>query len=147
MDENVVVRGYTNYVTYVLQLEEGRWYVGRTQSLNNRLTAHWNGDGAKWTKVYSPVCLYALYHGDREQEMTEALIAEHGYQVVRGGDFCQEKHLNPKQVKRMINRIKQRNGLAALSATQVSELFTSGEVVSDHTAKKRQKRRYPKRKK
>ena len=147
MVDNKLVRGHTTYVTYVLQLEDGRWYVGRTQHLSNRLTAHWSGDGAKWTKVFAPVCLYELYSGDREQEITEHYVDTYGYEVVRGGDFCTEKALNPKQVRRLINRAKQRQGLAPLSPEQVNELFIAGELVTTATAKKRKKARYPKKRK
>ena len=137
------VKGSTTYVTYVLRLEEDRWYVGRTTQLQNRLTAHWTGNGAKWTKVYSPIEVQELYAGDREQELTEQYVLQYGHRYVRGGDYCTEKDLKPKAVKRLVGRIRQRAGLDPLSSEQVAELFTSGELVTQGTARARKKRRNP----
>lgn len=103
------VKGYCEYVTYVLKLEEDRYYVGLTTNLKQRYQQHCAGVGAKWTALYSPVEIIDLYAGDREQEITEKLIAEHGWAVVRGGDYCFIKQLSPKQAKRMLGRMKQRD--------------------------------------
>ena len=35
-----MIKGWTEYVTYVLRLEENRWYVGLTTRLNYRLSQH-----------------------------------------------------------------------------------------------------------
>ena len=37
-------------VTYVLKLEEGKYYVGKSWNLNNRLGQYFTGRGSKWTK-------------------------------------------------------------------------------------------------
>jgi predicted GIY-YIG superfamily endonuclease len=34
------VKGFSDYVTYVLLLEDGRYYVGLTKSLKKRLDQH-----------------------------------------------------------------------------------------------------------
>jgi predicted GIY-YIG superfamily endonuclease len=51
---NREVSNLFTYVTYVLKLEEDKWYVGLTTNLNQRLTQHFTGDGAKWTQLFKP---------------------------------------------------------------------------------------------
>jgi predicted GIY-YIG superfamily endonuclease len=103
------VKGFADYVTYVLLLEEGRYYIGLTRSLKKRLDQHCNGQGAKWTKLYAPVSLVELLSGDRENEITNEYIFRHGADVVRGGDFCCVKNMTPKQWKRKLKRMQKRN--------------------------------------
>jgi predicted GIY-YIG superfamily endonuclease len=133
--------GYVTYVTYILRLEEDRWYVGRTQYLSRRLKEHWDGNGAKWTKIFKPVEVFAVFPGDREQEKTEELLMQHGYRHVRGGDYCCEKDLTPKQARKRVRRIKQRTGLEFLHPVQLAELFESNEVVCLTAARRRRKKR------
>jgi predicted GIY-YIG superfamily endonuclease len=103
------VKGFSDYVTYVLLLEDGRYYVGLTKSLKKRLDQHWSGQGAKWTKLYAPLQLVDLIAGDRENEITNEYIFRHGADVVRGGDFCCVKNMTPKQWKRKLKRMQKRN--------------------------------------
>lgn len=103
------VKGFTDYVTYVLLLEEGRYYIGLTKSLKRRLDQHCTGQGAKWTKLYAPIALADLVSGDRENEITNEYILRHGADVVRGGDFCCVKNMTPKQWKRKLKRMQKRN--------------------------------------
>lgn len=103
------VKGFVDYVTYVLLLEEGRYYIGLTKSLKKRLDQHCTGQGAKWTKLFPPIALADLVSGDRENEITNEYILRHGADVVRGGDFCCVKNMTPKQWKRKLKRMQKRN--------------------------------------
>ena len=40
---------------YVLQLEEGKWYIGKTENPGMRLEDHKKGHGSQWTRKYNPV--------------------------------------------------------------------------------------------
>ena len=40
---------------YVLQLEGGKWYVGKTDNPGMRLEDHKKGHGSQWTRKYNPV--------------------------------------------------------------------------------------------
>ena len=75
-------------LTYVLELENGNYYVGRTMSLNVRLAYHWMGEGARWTKLYKPVRLLHVFVGDKEREKTLMMMRIHGWQNVRGSSWC-----------------------------------------------------------
>ena len=79
---------------YVLRLrspagEPPRYYVGSALDYEERLRAHFAGEGAAYTKRYPPAELVELRRGDRfdEDSMTRRLMAEHGIEYVRGGAY------------------------------------------------------------
>lgn len=47
------MKGYT----YILQVADGRYYVGSTENLEKRMAEHQRGEGAMFTKAYLPVKL------------------------------------------------------------------------------------------
>jgi hypothetical protein len=40
---------------YALQLEQQKYYIGKTNNPQFRLDKHFNSNGAEWTKKYKPV--------------------------------------------------------------------------------------------
>ena len=48
-------------IIYVLRLEENKYYVGRTNSLIDRIEAHVMGRGSEWTRQYKPKKLIKSY--------------------------------------------------------------------------------------
>jgi len=72
-------------IVYVLELEDDCWYVGITMNLNHRLSQHWTGDGAKWTRLHKPIRVYRVVYMGCEQEITNEMIALYGRDRVRGG--------------------------------------------------------------
>ena len=40
---------------YVLKLEGGKYYVGKTNNPNIRVNNHFNSNGSVWTKKYKPL--------------------------------------------------------------------------------------------
>ena len=80
---------------YVLLLEGGNIYVGNSLSLSNRLSQHWQGQGARWTKLHKPVSVLEVHMvsdgedaSDLENKRTLELMQEHGADKVRGGRYC-----------------------------------------------------------
>ena len=75
---------------YILELEDGKYYVGKTNHTFDRFSSHWQGHGAKWTKKHKPVDLYA-FHRDRpdsdENKLTLAMMRHYGVANVRGGSW------------------------------------------------------------
>jgi predicted GIY-YIG superfamily endonuclease len=76
---------------YVLELEEGKYYVGKTKNIDFRIGQHFNGDGTTWTKKYKPIkiidvksCLTVF----DEENTTIAYMKEKGIYNVRGGVYC-----------------------------------------------------------
>jgi len=76
---------------YVLKLEDGCWYVGISLNINQRLSQHFSGCGAKWTKLHKPVEVVEIKYPatiDDENAVTRKYISLYGLDKVRGGSYC-----------------------------------------------------------
>ena len=85
---------YNFKVTYIIQLEDDCWYVGKTKNgnINNRLTQHLTQcGGSGWTYTHKPLSVYRVLKGDRELEVTKKLCERHGEDKVRGANFVKVK--------------------------------------------------------
>lgn len=87
----------TNWFLYVLELENGKWYVGITRNIQKRINSHCIGTGANWTRVHPPISVVELHDiGDItqsaatkiENEMVRIVMDCNGKENVRGGDLC-----------------------------------------------------------
>ena len=75
---------------YILGLVEGKYYVGKTQSLKTRLQQHERGEGCVWTQRYPPIqVIETINNVDREDEdkYTLRYMKKYGIENVRGGSF------------------------------------------------------------
>jgi predicted GIY-YIG superfamily endonuclease len=78
--------------TYVLKLEEGKWYVGKTNDPWNRLTQHVNENGSAWTRKYPPLQVHEVKpHASKfdEDNVTLEYMGTYGIDNVRGGCYVQ----------------------------------------------------------
>jgi len=76
---------------YILKLQEGKYYVGRSYNVPKRLNQHYNGEGSVWTKKYKPICLYKVFLNKTkfdEDKYTMIYMSIYGIDNVRGGSFC-----------------------------------------------------------
>lgn len=76
---------------YVLLLEDDCYYVGMSYNLNIRLSQHWGGSGAKWTRLHKPLkVLEVVYPAEKttENEITKRYMETYGSEKVRGGSWC-----------------------------------------------------------
>lgn len=75
---------------YVLSLDDDCWYVGTSQSVSDRILAHFNGSGAQWTRLHRPRFVYSIVPGGKEteKETTLALMRDKGWEKVRGAAWC-----------------------------------------------------------
>jgi len=90
---------------YVLELEDGFYYVGLTRNVDKRFNLHSKGKGAKWTKIHKPV---SILHRELtqthieseasklEDALTLKIAKKYGYEVVRGGQWCYIDYPVPK---------------------------------------------------
>ena len=76
-------------LTYILELENNKYYVGVSSNLNIRFGSHWTGQGAKWTRKHKPLRIFKVALGNREKEFTLKMMKDHGWQNVRGYSWCQ----------------------------------------------------------
>ena len=76
---------------YTLLLEGGRYYVGWSSAVENRIAQHFSGAGSKWTMQNKPLQVLACVAGDTtlEDVVTISLMCQHGWERVRGGRWCQ----------------------------------------------------------
>lgn len=77
---------------YILSLENGKYYIGKTDDVNRRFLEHMSNKGSEWTKKYKPVeILEVIDDCDEfdEDKYTFKMMALHGIDNVRGGSFVQ----------------------------------------------------------
>lgn len=77
---------------YVLELVEGKYYVGTSKNVLLRYQQHVSGNGgAVWTKKYPPIRIVEVLEKVDEFEennMTKKYMATFGIDNVRGGAYC-----------------------------------------------------------
>ena len=79
---------------YILELEKGKYYVGKSNQLKNRITDHFGSYGSAWTKKYKPVkVIETINNCDKfdEDKYTLKYMEKYGVHNVRGGSFCETK--------------------------------------------------------
>lgn len=77
---------------YVLQLEKGKYYVGKTADVMKRFEQHKSGSGSAWTSKYKPVKMLecrALNGDHDENNVTKDYMKKFGINNVRGGSYTQ----------------------------------------------------------
>ena len=75
---------------YILELEDGKFYVGKTNHTVQRFNQHNDGKGSKWTKKYPMVDLYDFHRDMKdadENRITMQMIRKFGAANVRGGSW------------------------------------------------------------
>lgn len=75
---------------YVLELEEGKYYVGKTKNSNIRIGQHFNGNGSEWTKRYKPIKIIDIKSCVTifdEENATITWMKDKGIHNVRGGMY------------------------------------------------------------
>lgn len=77
---------------YVLRLEGGRYYVGKSEDVMNRYSQHLKGNGSAWTRKHKPVALEKTYKNASpfdEDKYTKEYMSNYGIEKVRGGSYCE----------------------------------------------------------
>ena len=75
---------------YVLKLEQGKYYIGKTDNPQFRLETHFNDVGSAWTQKYKPLkVLELLPNKDNydEDKITRQYMDKYGIANVRGGAY------------------------------------------------------------
>lgn len=79
---------------YVLQLQDGKYYVGKTNNPNFRIKNHFNSNGSTWTQLYKPIKILELIQdcdNYDEDKITRQYMDKYGIDNVRGGSFVSVK--------------------------------------------------------
>jgi hypothetical protein len=78
---------------YVIQLEDDKFYIGKTHNPEFQLSRHFNPTGLAWTSKYAPVRVMELIKNCDEYDedkYTRMYMDKYGIENVRGGTFCEE---------------------------------------------------------
>ena len=98
---------------YVMQLENNKYYVGKTNTPSFRIENHFHSNGSAWTKLHRPMNVLELVQdcdNYDEDKITIKYMQKFGIENVRGGSFCQVTL--PKETKNHIHSmIKGSNNL------------------------------------
>lgn len=76
---------------YILELEHGKFYIGKSKNSDTRIQTHAIGIGADWTKLHKPVKvikIIPMVTNFDEDMYTLHMMKEKGMDNVRGGSFC-----------------------------------------------------------
>ena len=79
---------------YVLQLENNKFYIGKTENPQFRLNNHFNFNGSVWTKKYKPLKVLKIIpncNNFDEDRYTKEYMSKKGINNVRGGTYCKIK--------------------------------------------------------
>ena len=79
---------------YTIQLEKGKYYIGKTNNPQFRLESHFNSNGSEWTKIYKPLKVLELKPNCDdydEDKITRQYMDKYGINNVRGGSFVSVK--------------------------------------------------------
>ena len=90
---------------YILQLTQGKYYVGKTENPKFRLDSHFKNGGCAWTKKYKPQQIIALFpdcDDFDEDKFTLKYMSKYGIDNVRGGSFCRSELTDKSTIERMI---------------------------------------------
>jgi predicted GIY-YIG superfamily endonuclease len=91
-----------NYV-YVLELEDNRYYVGRTSNFMQRMNEHFTSKGSIYTKKYKPIKIKEIIEEKTlfdEKDKTLEYMKKFGWEKVRGYAWCREKILKEPKIKK-----------------------------------------------
>ena len=76
---------------YVLELVDGKYYVGTSKNVTERYQQHISRKGSVWTKKYAPIRIVEVLQNVDEFEennIVKKYMATFGIENVRGGSYC-----------------------------------------------------------
>ena len=75
---------------YILKLQGGKYYVGKTNNPMKRYQEHLEGRGSAWTKKHKPISVEKVIKNASpfdEDKYTKEYMAKYGIDKVRGGSY------------------------------------------------------------
>jgi cellular nucleic acid-binding protein len=79
---------------YILKLQHGKYYVGKTDNLEQRKQQHINGTASTWTKKHPPISVEQIIPNASdfdEDKYTKEYMHKYGIDNVRGGTYVTEE--------------------------------------------------------
>lgn len=111
---------------YLLSCEKGKYYVGKSNSIEFRIEEHFKSNGSEWTKIYKPIKVKKLFpdcDSYDEDKYTIKYMSIYGINNVRGGTFSNIKLNKQEQemICKMINGANDRCFLCGSSEHFISD--------------------------
>ena len=78
---------------YILQLENNKYYIGKSNNVEKRFKDHMNGTGSTWTKLHKPIKIIKKIpncNNFDEDKYTKEYMSIYGINNVRGGTYTKE---------------------------------------------------------
>ena len=75
---------------YIIQLQNDKYYIGKTVNPHYRIESHFTNNGAEWTKLYKPIKILELIpncDNYDEDKYTYKYMDMYGIDNVRGGSY------------------------------------------------------------
>ena len=98
---------------YILELENNKYYIGKTDDVSKRYEQHINGNGSYWTKINKPISIIKTIENcsvfDEDKYVKEYMF-KYGINNVRGGTYNQIK-INDDIITFLENEFKTSNNL------------------------------------
>jgi predicted GIY-YIG superfamily endonuclease len=85
---------------YILRLQGGYWYIGKSANPMKRYEEHLQGKGSAWTTLHKPIACERIISNVSafdEDKYTKEYMAKYGIDKVRGGTYV-ETELEEEQV-------------------------------------------------
>ena len=106
------------WYVYTLELEDGKYYVGKTTNMQQRLNTHLVKQGAGWTQLYKIVRVLEIVLDDLsnhsiENEKTLEVMMKYGWENVRGGSWTSI------ELKNAPVKLRKRTGKASEESEEV----------------------------
>jgi len=127
---------------YILKLESGKYYVGKTDNPKVRIDNHFNSNGSAWTRKYKPVKVVDIItdcDDFDEDKYTQIYMRKYGINNVRGGSFCQIKLSNGTRtvLKKIMNTAMKKCyncGIAGHFITECKTAVSDSDTSDDDDA-------------
>jgi len=83
---------------YILKLENNKYYVGKSNNMQQRAKAHFSQNGSEWTKKYPPIEIMETIEDKEEDMVTIDTMYTYGIENVRGGSYSRI-HLSNEDIR------------------------------------------------
>ncbi len=78
-----IIPNNEGYLIYILKLENNKWYIGKTRSLEYRLEKHKKGQASSWTQRNRVIAVEEIIENGNEKEITLDYMRKYGWENVR----------------------------------------------------------------
>lgn len=96
---------------YILKLEQGKFYIGKSKNPEERYRHHCEGNGSEWTKLYKPIEIISVlpceYLFDEDKYTLEYMLL-YGIENVRGGNYSKItlEEMDINYINKLFNGVK-----------------------------------------